>query len=106
MFTDTEQLLPAAIEAPVTPRVPPPAAPPVTAPPQVLLTAGVPVLVIPAGYVSVNCTPVSAVLPLGLKIVIVRRETSPGPTVFGANGLGMPATREGAVFDAEPTEAL
>jgi hypothetical protein len=99
-LTEIEHVPPAAMEPPVTPIELPPAAPPVTEPPQVLATAGVAVLVsvevhaLPAtfaGYVSVNCRPVSAVVALGLKTVIVMRDTSPAPVVLGENVFVMPA---------------
>ena len=99
-LTEIVHVPPAAIEPPVMPMELPPAAPPATAPPHVLLTAGVAVFVIVdvheepatfAGYVSVNCTPVSAVEPLGLKMVMIRRATSPAPVVLGVKVFVMPA---------------
>jgi hypothetical protein len=58
--------------------------------PHVVAPRGVVVFVIPAGYVSVNAAPVSAVA-FGLVIVIVRTEAELGDTLFGANAFAIVA---------------
>ena len=85
-FTAIEQLLgPAARVPPVKPTDPAPAVPPDVVPLQLLVSPGELATTRLVGKLSVTANPVSAELPEGLLIVIVRRELTPVPTVVGAN---------------------
>src|SRR5512141_509341 len=101
-FTEREQLAPGASEPPVSPMLFPFATPPVTVPPHVLATDGEAVAVMLLGKLSVNVTPVSAVVGLGLERVSVRRDASPTPVVLGEKLLASPAAMYVAVFEGAP----